>query len=133
MELTQLQKIKSLLPVEVTAAFIALQSIINGKEIQGAPGTFEGSNDHHLTMGILLVVLAIANTVLLRRGGITDTFSLAFSTLGFCVWAVNLDAVRWQDKISQLGVSPDASQILLPVLAILYSLATAIVATNTKK
>lgn len=130
MELTQFQRIKSLLPIEVTAAFIALQTIINGDELSQVPGAYEGSNDHHFLMAILIFFLVVVNTILLFRGGLRDLFSLSFSSAGFIIWAANIDSVRWQDQISLLGVSPNASQILLPILAVLYSLLAAVFAAQ---
>lgn len=128
MQFTQLQKIKALLPVEVTAAFIGLQSILNGEKLD--VGGFKGANDHHVIMAFLILLLIVSNILLLYKGGMRDWFSITFSTIGFLIWALNLDQIRWQDSISSLGLSPDVSIILLPILAIIYSLAAAIVSTN---
>ena len=133
MEITQLHKIKAMLPIEVTAAFIAIQKIVNGKPLPAnAGGGFEGANDHHTLMAATIIILLAANVALLRRGGIRDLFSIFFSSLGFLIWAVTLDEIRWQDQISQVGITPETSVILLPIFAVFYSLAAAIFSTNAK-
>lgn len=132
MEPTQLQKIKGILPLEVTAAFLAIQTIFNGQLI---PGTtiFEGANRNLHWMFTVLIILAIGNVILLVKSGEKQPFLILFSTLGFLIWAINIDLDRWQDWISRtFGAAPEAfgTNLLFPVLAVLYSFAAAVIATK---
>lgn len=132
MELTQLQRIKGLLPIEITAAFIAIQALVNGDPLPVQGAQFVGSNDHHMLMGIVICLLILLNAALLYRGGQRDVFSIGFSTIGFVIWALNIDETRWQDAISSLGISPETTVVLLPILAIFYSLLAAIIAAGNR-
>lgn len=128
MEPTQLQKIKALLPIEVTAAFIAIQRIVNG-ELDPVTNLYPGANLYFFEMLALLLLLCLCNLVLVRRGGEDRVGMLVFSTVGFVIWAINLDIVRWEDRISEVfSAAPGGflTSLFLPILAVLYSLSAAI-------
>lgn len=134
MEVSQLQKIKALLPVEVTAAFIAIQAIVNGPE-DPSTGLHPGANQHFLEMLGLLVLLSACNVALIYKGGERRLGFIAFSTLGFLIWAINLDSLRWEDPISlafEAGPGDFFTNLFFPVLVVIYSLTTAILTTRSE-
>lgn len=121
---SQFQRIKSMLPVEITTAFVAIKTIFDEMRV-GVGNLPAGQAENLGAMVFVMAILIIINVYFLRRSGESSIFLLAFSTVGFVIWSMNLDIIRWEDWFStKLGFSPASigAKEIVGVLAVLYAL-----------
>lgn len=105
-----IEKLKKLVPTEVTAAFLAINSLVPLK------------SDLNVVALIAAAVLAVVCLLYLRRlQGVTRLSQLVFTSfVAFPVWAMNIMISRF-DYLAEHSFIPSSVLILVTVIAPLVS------------
>ena len=106
-----MEKLYKLIPIEVTAAYVAGSSIIS-------------SNPNALSLGYILLIFAIIlfviNPIFLSRvQGVSNKKQLLISTLSFPIWAANT-SIEWFSGFGSVS-------LILALILILWTLIVPII------
>ena len=108
-----LEKLSRLVPTEVTAAFLAINTVI---------GTTNTTVNLYLSVTSAVILAALSPFLLRRFSGVTNKFQLITTPLTFLIWASNIAIYRFDQ-----GWSPDK---VLPTILILWTVALLFGATR---
>ncbi|MCK7611067.1 hypothetical protein [Roseibium sediminicola] len=130
-----LDEIKSNLPIETTTAYAGIMALANrGENIAG----------HMNAMTIVFVILLLF-TAALSLIRTKSLLSLCLAISGFTVWVINIDITRFSNIVANIyneyllpsGADPteftDGLELILPSLAIFYSVILTIISAAKSK
>ena len=109
----RLENLRKFFPVEVTAAYVAIQGILNANKI--------GPSEFVWFMLTMIGLLAIANIAIYWKFyKTTNVLVHAVLLLGFIIWIVNIDTERFID-VPYIG---EYTKLFAQISLVLYSLIT---------
>ncbi len=109
----KLDNIRLFFPVEVTAAYVGLQGLLEMQSIGESEYTFE-------MIVIIFILVGINAWIYLQFRGLKSIAWHLLIALGFIIWTINIDMPRFED-VPLLG---SRIEFYAPVALVFYSLIT---------